>query len=938
MSDKSTADYKQTVFLPQTDFPMRGGLPKKEPEIMQYWQDIDLYNALRKDRKGAEKFVLHDGPPYANGQLHIGHALNKILKDVINRSQSMLGKDANYVPGWDCHGLPIEWKIEEQYRKKGLDKDEVDITEFREECRNFAAHWLDVQAEEFQRLGVLGDFETPYKTMRYESESLIAKEIGKFLLNGGLYRGAKPVMWSPVEKTALAEAEVEYADHKSTTIYACFEVKQTSLEAIKGARIVIWTTTPWTMPGNRALAYGNDIDYVCFTVKSVEDGSLAKVGERLIAASDLLADTLKAAKITDISEDHHFKGHELDGLVAAHPLADHGYDHDVPAFAGDYVTTDQGTGFVHIAPGHGPEDYDLAHIKHGVPVPDTVAENGALMDHLPLFAGMHVLRDNQKIAEMMAERGGLIAIGQLVHSYPHSWRSKAPVIYRNTAQWFISMSENNLRDIAMSEIEKTAFYPPAGKTRLSSMIANRPDWCLSRQRAWGVPIPVFVNKATGEPLRDEAVVERIVKSFADEGCDIWFTADPQRFLGNDYNADEYEQVKDIADVWFDSGSTHAFVLEARDDLQSPADLYLEGSDQHRGWFHSSLLESCGTRGRAPYKGVLTHGFVLDEQGRKMSKSLGNVVVPQKIIQQNGADILRLWVVSSDYYDDLRIGQEIIKRQTDHYRRIRNTLRYLLGAVDGLGADEQVAVSDMPELERWVLHRLTEIDAIVREKSSSYDFHGVFTTLHDFCNSDLSAFYFDVRKDRLYCDDPHSSERKATRQVMARCFESLVAWIAPILCFTAEEAWQAYAGNGGTSIHMKTYMPLEASWSDEALGTKWATIRKIRSSVTSAIEQARNDGKVGGSLQAVISLAMPQQMADLLSGQDLAGLFITSSAEMQVGEVPAGAFTTDDMPEVGVIVGQANGGKCQRCWKVLDEVSEDKPICGRCDDVVQKHHS
>ena len=938
MSDKSTADYKQTVFLPQTDFPMRGGLPKKEPEIMQYWQDIDLYNALRKDRKGAEKFVLHDGPPYANGQLHIGHALNKILKDVINRSQSMLGKDANYVPGWDCHGLPIEWKIEEQYRKKGLDKDEVDITEFREECRNFAAHWLDVQAEEFQRLGVLGDFETPYKTMRYESESLIAKEIGKFLLNGGLYRGAKPVMWSPVEKTALAEAEVEYADHKSTTIYACFEVKQTSLEAIKGARIVIWTTTPWTMPGNRALAYGNDIDYVCFTVKSVEDGSLAKVGERLIVASDLLADTLKAAKITDIAEDHHFKGHELDGLVAAHPLADHGYDHEVPAFAGDYVTTDQGTGFVHIAPGHGPEDYDLAHIKHGVPVPDTVAENGALMDHLPLFAGMHVLRDNQKIAEMMAERGGLIAIGQLVHSYPHSWRSKAPVIYRNTAQWFISMSENNLRDIAMSEIEKTAFYPPAGKTRLSSMIANRPDWCLSRQRAWGVPIPVFVNKATGEPLRDEAVVERIVKSFADEGCDIWFTADPQRFLGNDYNADEYEQVKDIADVWFDSGSTHAFVLEARDDLQSPADLYLEGSDQHRGWFHSSLLESCGTRGRAPYKGVLTHGFVLDEQGRKMSKSLGNVVVPQKIIQQNGADILRLWVVSSDYYDDLRIGQEIIKRQTDHYRRIRNTLRYLLGAVDGLGAEEQVAVSDMPELERWVLHRLTEIDAIVREKSSSYDFHGVFTTLHDFCNSDLSAFYFDVRKDRLYCDDPHSSERKATRQVMARCFESLVAWIAPILCFTAEEAWQAYAGNGGTSIHMKTYMPLEASWADEALGTKWATIRKIRSSVTSAIEQARNDGKVGGSLQAVISLAMPQQMADLLSGQDLAGLFITSSAEMQVGDVPAGAFTTDDLPEVGVIVGQANGGKCQRCWKVLDEVGEDKPICGRCDDVVQKHHS
>ena len=933
MSDKSAADYKETVFLPKTSFPMRGGLPKKEPEILQYWQDIDLYNALRKDRKGKEKFVLHDGPPYANGQLHIGHALNKILKDVINRSQSMIGKDANYVPGWDCHGLPIEWKIEEQYRKKGKDKDEVDITEFREECRNFAAHWLDVQSQEFKRLGVLGDFDTPYMTMRYESESLIAKEIGKFLLSGSLYRGAKPVMWSPVEKTALAEAEVEYADHKSTTIYACFEVKQTSLEAIKGARIVIWTTTPWTMPGNRALAYGNDIEYACFTVGAVQEGALAKVGERLIVASDLLQETCKAAKIDEISEELRFTGDQLDGLIAAHPLAGHGYDHDVPAFAGDYVTTDQGTGFVHIAPGHGPEDYELAHIKHGVQVPDTVMENGQLEAHLPLFAGMHVLRDNAKIAEMMAERGGLIAIGQLVHSYPHSWRSKAPVIYRNTAQWFISMTENNLRDIALKEIEKTAFYPPAGQTRLSSMIANRPDWCLSRQRAWGVPIPVFVHKATGEPLRDQAVVDRIVDAFAKEGCDIWFTEDPQRFLGDDYAAADYEQVKDIADVWFDSGSTHAFVLEAREDLQSPADLYLEGSDQHRGWFHSSLLESCGTRGRAPYKGVLTHGFVLDEQGRKMSKSLGNVIVPQKIIEQNGADILRLWVVSSDYYDDLRIGQEIIKRQTDHYRRIRNTLRYLLGAIEGFGPQEHVEHSDMPELERWILHRLTQIDEAVRTKSAAYDFHGVFTTLHDFCNSDLSAFYFDIRKDRLYCDDPQSIERKATRFAMVQCFESLVAWIAPILCFTAEEAWQAYAGNEASSIHMRTYKALDANWADEALGAKWATIRKIRSSVTAAIEQARNDGLIGGSLQANAALYMPASLADLLDGQDLAGLFITSTGVIHQNTAPAQAHKSDELPEVGVVVSAADGGKCMRCWKVLEEVTEDAVICGRCEDVV-----
>ncbi|MGC6516702.1 MAG: isoleucine--tRNA ligase [Candidatus Puniceispirillaceae bacterium] len=933
MSDTSAKDYKKTVFLPQTDFPMRGGLPKKEPEILQYWQDIDLYKSLRDQRKGAEKFILHDGPPYANGQLHIGHALNKILKDVINRSQSMLGKDANYVPGWDCHGLPIEWKIEEQYRKKGKDKDEVDITEFREECRNFAAHWLDVQSEEFKRLGVLGDFETPYKTMRYESESLIAKEIGKFLMNGGLYRGAKPVMWSPVEKTALAEAEVEYADHKSVTIYACFTVVKTQFAPIEGARIVIWTTTPWTMPGNRALAYGNDITYVCFTIDDVTDTSLAQKGTRLVVAADLLEDTCKAAGIEAISEEVRFTGDKLEGLIASHPLAGHGYDHDVPAFAGDYVTTDQGTGFVHIAPGHGPEDYELAHIRHGVPVPDTVAENGQLEAHLPLFGGMHVLRDNQKIAEIIAEKGGLIAIGSLTHSYPHSWRSKAPVIYRNTAQWFISMASNNLRETALAEIEKTAFYPSSGRTRLSSMIANRPDWCLSRQRAWGVPIPVFVHKQSGEPLRDQQVVDRIVEAFAKDGCDIWFTEDPQRFLGNNYKADDYEQVKDIADVWFDSGSTHAFVLEAREDLQSPADLYLEGSDQHRGWFHSSLLESCGTRGRAPYKGVLTHGFVLDEQGRKMSKSLGNVVLPQKVIEQNGADILRLWVVSSDYYDDLRIGQEIIKRQTDHYRRIRNTLRYLLGAIDGFDKTEHVSHKDMPELEKWLCHRLTEIDEAVRTKSAAYDFHGVFTTLHDFCNADLSAFYFDIRKDRLYCDDPNSVERKATRQVMVATFESLVAWIAPILCFTAEEAWQAYANNGGTSIHMKTYMPLEAGWADEALGAKWARIRKIRSAVTAALEQARNDGKIGGSLQATCHLYLPSDDAALFSGQDLAGLFITSTAEVMEDEAQSGAYQQDDMPGLGVIIGQAEGEKCQRCWKVLPEVDETSVICGRCEDVV-----
>ncbi len=910
---------------------MRGGLPQKEPEILARWQRLDIYRQLREARRSAEKFVLHDGPPYANGQLHIGHALNKILKDVINRSQSMLGKNANYVPGWDCHGLPIEWKIEEQYRKKGKDKDEVPIAEFRKECREFAAHWLNVQSQEFQRLGILGDWGNPYTTMKFESEAIIAAEMGKFLMNGSLYRGAKPVMWSPVEKTALAEAEVEYADHKSVTIFARFRVKSCALDALIGTSLIIWTTTPWTMPGNRAMACGANIAYTAFKVQAVSEGSLAQAGEVICLADELQKAVCDAAGITQIQPLAHFKGSEIAGAVASHPLAAEGYDHDVPVLLADYVTTDQGTGFVHIAPGHGPEDFELAHLKHGIDVPDTVGEDGVLAAHLPLFGGMHVLRDNQKIADIMAAKGGLIGVGELVHSYPHSWRSHAPVIYRNAAQWFVSMGDQaetgtGLRSVALKAIDETRFYPPSGQNRLSSMIANRPDWCLSRQRAWGVPIPVFYNKKTGDPLRDQGVVDRIVAAFAEHGCDIWFTAPASDFLGPDYDENDYVQVRDIADVWFDSGSTHAFVLETRDDLQSPADLYLEGSDQHRGWFHSSLLESCGTRGRAPYKGVLTHGFVLDEQGRKMSKSLGNVVAPQKVIEQNGADILRLWVVSSDYYDDLRIGPEIIKRQSDHYRRIRNTLRYLLGAVNGFDRDtETLAPEAIPELDRWVLHRLTELDTFIRDKTLSYDFHAIFTAVHDFCNGDLSAFYFDIRKDTLYCEAPSAPERRACRTVMDMTLRCLVSWIAPILCFTAEEAWLAYTGDEDDSIHLHEYIKVPARWRDVSLGEKWAAIRKLRSEVTTALEGARNDGLIGGSLSADVSLLVDEKTAVLLDGIDLAGLFITSAASL----------TVTNAAKTGIEVRRAEGGKCARCWKQTASLPEknEEEICGRCHEVV-----
>ena len=912
---------------------MRGGLPKKEPEILENWKSIDIYAKLRAARKGAEPFVLHDGPPYANGQLHIGHALNKILKDVVNRSQSMLGKDANYVPGWDCHGLPIEWKIEEKYRKKGKDKDQVPAEEFRQECRDFAAHWLDVQSEEFQRLGVLGDWDDPYKTMAFEAEATIAAELGKILMGGSLYRGAKPVMWSPVEKTALAEAEIEYEDHTSTTIFARFPVKKAGHPALEGASIIIWTTTPWTMPGNRALACHDAIRYSVLRVAGVAEEQHAKLNDVIAVATDLLDQVMPAVGVTEYEVLHEITGADCTGTIASHPLVGHGYEHDVPLFHADYVTTEQGTGFVHIAPGHGVEDYELAHLVHGVPLPDTVAEDGKIMEHLPLFAGMHVLRDNKKIAEMMAELGGVIGIGSLVHSYPHSWRSKAPLVYRNTAQWFVSMESHGLRDTAVSELEKTAFYPPAGQNRLTSMIAQRPDWCLSRQRAWGVPITVFVNKQSGEPLRDQAVIDRIVEAMKTEGADCWFASDSSRFLGPDYNPDDYEKVTDILDVWFDSGSTHAFVLEARDDLDSPADLYLEGSDQHRGWFHSSLLQSCATRGQAPYKGVLTHGFVLDEQGRKMSKSLGNVVTPQAVMDQNGADILRLWVVSSDYYSDLRIGPEIIKRMTDNYRRFRNTLRYLLGALDGFDAAESVGYADMPDLEKWMLNRLAEMDVRIRKMTEVYDFHGIFTELHTLCNSDLSAFYFDIRKDRLYCDDPASIERRATRTVMNEVFERLTAWLAPILCFTAEEAWQSRVADIENSVHLRSYDDVPAEWHNADIAQKWDHIRTVRTVVMSALETARNDGAIGGSLQASPTVYLNDAMAASFDGQDAASLFITSDAKISTDAAPADAFTMDGVAQIAVGFAKAEGGKCARCWKFTPEVTEEDGICQRCDDVV-----
>ena len=930
-----TVDYKSTVFLPKTDFPMRAGLPKREPEILAHWQKIGLQDKLRETAKGREPFILHDGPPYANGHLHIGHALNKILKDVINRAQQMMGRDANYVPGWDCHGLPIEWKIEEQYRAKGQNKDDVPILEFRRECREFAAHWVDIQTEEFKRLGVEGDWRAPYTTMSFNAEAQIAEEIGKFLMTGGLFQGARPVMWSVVEKTALAEAEIEYHDHTSVTIMVRFAVTQSPLAALENSSVIIWTTTPWTMPANRAVAYGAEMDYAVYSVDAVADGSSAQVGERIVISPLLLEQVRQEAGIDAVTEICQLKGGDLAGTITRHPLAGQGYDFDVPLLEADFVTTDQGTGFVHIAPGHGADDFELGR-ANGLEAPQTVGDDGYYYDHVPLMTGLHVLKDNAKIADIIAAAGGLLARGSLLHSYPHSWRSKAPLIFRNTPQWFISMETNQLRETALKAINDTRFVPEAGRNRLYSMIEARPDWCISRQRAWGVPIAIFVNKKTREPLRDQAVVDRIVAAFKAEGSDAWYASAPSRFLGDGYDADDYEQVTDIVDVWFDSGSTHSFVLEGRNDLQWPASLYLEGSDQHRGWFHSSLLESCGTRGRAPYDAVLTHGFVMDEQGRKMSKSLGNTTTPQQVIDQSGADILRLWVVGSDYSEDLRIGKEILKHHADLYRRLRNTLRFLLGSLQGFEDNERVAPSEMPELERWTLNRLWEIDKVVRANSDSFDFHDMFTQIHNFCSVDLSAFYFDIRKDVLYCDGVHSPRRRATRTVLNHAFNCLTAWLAPILCFTAEEAWQQRHGADADSVHLRVFPEIPDNWQAPEIANRWEKLRDVRRVVTGALERARAEKHIGSSLQAHPTVYLPAATKALFDGLAAEDIFITSDVTFSTEAAPEGAFQLPDVADIAVVNGLADGEKCARCWKILPEVgAHENAICGRCDDAVQQ---
>lgn len=931
-----SSDYRSTLFLPKTDFPMKASLPLREPEMLARWEAMDLYGQLRADAKGRETFILHDGPPYANGDIHLGHSMNKILKDVIVRSQQMTGKNAPYVPGWDCHGLPIEWKIEEKYRKAGKNKDEVPPIEFREECRAFAAKWIDVQREQFKRLGIAGDWENPYTTMAYDAEARIVSELLKFAMDGSLYRGSKPIMWSVVEKTALAEAEVEYHDKTSTIIDVAFPVTETNLSELEDAKVVIWTTTPWTIPGNRAVAYGEDVEYVVLEVTGVADGAAVKSAQKLVVAEALAADISERAGITGSEIVARFQGRDLSGTICAHPWRGQGYDFDVPLIPADHVTVEQGTGFVHTAPGHGVEDYE-AGLKVGLEVPFTVGPGGVFYDDVPLVAGEHVFKADAKVCELLSDSDALLSNGKLTHSYPHSWRSKAPLIYRNTPQWFISMDESGLRDKALAAVDTVRWVPARSKNRIRTMVETRPDWLISRQRAWGVPMTIFAHKKSGEVLRDEAVNARILKAVKEGGADAWFAAEPAEFLGDAYNAEDYEQVTDILDVWFDSGCTHAFVLEDREDMTWPADLYLEGTDQHRGWFQSSLLESCGTRGEAPYKAVLTHGFFLDASGKKMSKSEGNAFSPLKIMEQQGADILRLWVVSTDYFEDVRIGDEILLRKVDAYRKMRNTLRFLLGNLADFDEAETLDYDEMPELERWVLHRLHALDKLIRAKVADFDYNPIYQALYNFCIIDLSSLYFDIRKDCLYCDPKMSIRRRAARTVLDRVFHHLSAWLAPILVFTAEEVWQTRFGDTQGSVHLQQFPVAPDHWQDDALAEKWENVRALRRVVTGALEVDRREKRIGSSLQALPTIHLADQVhVDALQGLNPAEIFITSGAIVVEGSAGEAAFALDETPGVGVTSALAQGEKCKRCWMVLPEVGSNKDhedLCARCADAV-----
>ncbi len=902
---------KDSLQLPKTAFSMKANLPNKEPSIIEQWEKRGLYKKLRKNGKGKEKFILHDGPPYANGHIHMGTALNKILKDMITRFHQMDGKDSIYVPGWDCHGLPIEWKIEEQYKKNKKNKDDVPIKDFRKECRDFANKWIDIHIKEFKRLGVVGDFENYYSTMSYKAEAQIVRELGKFLLDKSLYQGFKPVLWSTVEKTALADAEVEYLDHSSNTIYTAFKVKNSVQDFLKNSNIIIWTTTPWTIPANKALAYSDNIEYSLIEIDKTEFFD----DKNVVVASDLVDNFISSCKIKKFKKIKSFSGKDFKNTVCSHPLKNLGFDYDVPMLNASFVNLEQGTGIVHCAPSHGPDDFNLC-LQNNIPSKYTVNDSGCYTKEIPYFENLHIFKADKEVIQKLKDEKMLLSSATLQHSYPHSWRSKAPLIYRATPQWFISMEKQSLRKKAIKSINDTIFYPSKGKERLLSMIEGRPDWCVSRQRVWGVPLPIFINKKTQEPLRDKKVIDRIAEIYEKEGSDCWFTEDSQKFLGDNYKSEDFEKLKDIVEVWFDSGSTHSFVLEARKDLKWPADMYLEGSDQHRGWFHSSLLEACGTRGKAPFKSILSHGFVVDGKGMKMSKSAGNVISPDEILKNFGADILRVWVTASDYAEDLRIDKTILNQHAESYRKIRNTFRFILGNIQDSFQKvdlKDLNLKELPELERYILHKIYVLNLNYKENLKNYNFHKLYKELLNFCTLDLSSFYFDIRKDVLYCDNVNSKKRKNCILVLNILLDCLLKWFAPILVFTTEEIYNLVE-KSDTSIHEKEFPELKSDFHDNKLAEKWQNLFKIKQEANIAIEEKRSNKEIGSSLEAEIVIYTNETNYKLLEKLDLTEYFITSKAKLE---------KNSKSDETVIEVKKMKGEKCPRCWKILEKK------CSRC---------
>lgn len=923
-------DYKATLNLPKTDFPMRANLAQREPGMLKEWQDSNLYQQIREARAGCEQYILHDGPPYANGEIHLGHAVNKTLKDIVVKSRTLGGYDAPYIPGWDCHGLPIEHNVEKKAGKAGV---KVDYQVFRKKCREYAMKQVDGQREGFVRLGVLGDWQRPYLTMNYKVEADTIRALGKIAANGHLVKGYKPVYWSVVGGSALAEAEVEYQDKTSYSIDVAYPVVDEQLDKLADAfagtpgegeiNMLIWTTTPWTIPSSQAISVGADLSYVLVQIRT-ENGPL-----RLVCSQDLLESVMERLEIEDYQTLASCRGQALENIVARHPF----YDRAIPVLLGDHVTTDAGTGCVHTAPDHGMEDFVVAK-KYGIDTLNYILDNGVFHDDVELFAGQHVYKVDDPVIEVLREKQRLMSCGKFVHSYAHCWRTKTPLIYRATPQWFISMDQNGLLESAKAAVKEVNWHPDWGQARIESMLDNSPDWCISRQRTWGVPIALFVHKQTGElhPNTPE-LVEKVAQLVEEKGIDAWFELEAADLIGAD--TADYQKVTDTLDVWFDSGVTHESVINAREELRYPADLYLEGSDQHRGWFQSSLKTAIAINGTAPYKAVLTHGFTVDEHGRKMSKSVGNVISPQKVINDMGADVLRLWIASADFSGEMTVSDEILNRAGDSYRRIRNTARYFLSNLDGFDPkDHIVDHADLLALDRWAIDCAAQLQEEIINSYNQFQFHLIYQKLHNFCVRDMGGFYLDIIKDRIYTCPENSLPRRSAQTALYHIAEAFTRWIAPILSFTAHEIWGFMPGERESSVFLAEWYPLARLEEGEEISKEdWAAILQAKEAINKVIEDQRNQGVVKGSLGADIQLyAAPELLESLAKlGDELRFVTITSKATLSPLDQASDA--SDSMLE-GLKVGlqKSTAEKCVRCWHFIDDVGsnpEHPEICGRC---------